>query len=85
MWKRDRALVLGYERPDAWKALDTINCPTLLVRGADSTLLTHDVALRMRARISNCQLVELTNAGHWCYDENLKEFENALLEFLGKA
>ena len=85
VWKRDRALVLGYERPDAWEALDRIGCPTLLVRGADSTLLTHNVAVRMRERIPTCQLVELSNAGHWCYDENPAEFEKAVLGFLGKG
>lgn len=30
VWKRDRALILNYERPDAWEALDKIGCPTLL-------------------------------------------------------
>ena len=85
VWKRDRALVMGYERPDAWEALNRIGCPTLLMRGADSPLLTHDVAVRMRERIPTCQLVELPNAGHWCYDENPQEFEKAVLGFLGKG
>ena len=85
VWKRDRALILGYERPDAWEALGSIGCPTLLVRGTDSTLLTHDVAVRMRERIPSCELVELANAGHWCYDENPAEFERAVLGFLGKG
>ncbi len=84
-WKRDRALVLGYERPDAWEVLDKIGCPTLLVRGANSPLLIHDVAVRMRVRIPNCQLAELGDAGHWCYDENPADFEKAVLGFLGKA
>ncbi len=85
VWKRDRALVLGYERPDAWEALGKIGCPTLLVRGADSPLLTHNVAERMQERIPNCELVELPNAGHWCYDENPADFQQAVLEFLATS
>ena len=84
-WKRDRALVLGYERPDAWDALDKITCPTLLVRGSDSTLLTRDVATRMQKRIPDCRLEEVPNGGHWCYDENPEAFERGLLNFLSKA
>lgn len=84
-WKRDRALVFGYERPDAWEALDKITCPTLLVRGAESTLLTKEVAVRMQKRIQNCRLEELPNSGHWCYDENPRAFDQALLDFLGKS
>ena len=83
-WKRDRALVFGYERPDAWDALDKIACPTLLVRGSDSTLLTRDVAIRMQKRVPDCRLEELPNSGHWCYDENPEAFDKALLGFLGK-
>lgn len=84
-WKRDRALVMGYERPDAWDALDKIVCPTLLVRGVSSPILTHEVAVRMEKRIPNCRLVELPNAGHWCYDENPAEFERTVRAFLRRS
>ncbi len=83
VWKRDRALVMGYERPDAWAYLDGIACPTLLVRGAQSTLLIHDVAERMQRRIPNCQFVEVPGGAHWCYDENPGGFLSALRGFLG--
>ena len=84
-WKRDRALVFGYERPDAWDALDKIACPTLLVRGSDSTILTRDVAIRMQKRIPDCRFEEFPDSGHWCYDENPEAFDKALLGFLGKS
>ncbi len=83
IWKRDRNLVTTYERPEAWKYLDDITCPTLLIRGTQSSLLTHEVAVRMQQRIPHCQLVELDGAGHWCYDEAPGEFENAMKRFLG--
>ena len=50
-WKRDRNLVLKYERPDAWDYLPRISVPTMIVRGSDSTLLTRPVAEKMAASI----------------------------------
>ena len=47
-WKRDRNVVDHYDRPDAWSHLPRISVPTLIVRGAESTLLRADVARRMR-------------------------------------
>ncbi len=83
VWKRDRALVLGYERPDAWGYLDNITCPTLLVRGAHSPLLTGDIAVRMQERLPRCELVELDGGGHWGHEENPVDFERAVKQFLG--
>lgn len=82
-WKRDRALVTNYERPDAWKYLSRIAVPTLLVRGAESDLLTAPVAERMQEAIPRCTLVELKGSGHWCYDEQPDAFEEAINAFLG--
>lgn len=84
-WKRDRALVLNYQRPDAWEGLRRIQCPTLIVRGAQSPLLTHPVAQRMQESIPNARLVELAGVGHWCYDEDPHGFLRAVLRFLGKG
>jgi preprotein translocase subunit Sec63 len=50
--KRDRDLVLKYERPDAWEHLSHIAVPTLIVRGAESTLLIADVATRMQQQVA---------------------------------
>ncbi|HEX9174511.1 MAG TPA: alpha/beta hydrolase [Telluria sp.] len=47
-----------------WAAYDKIRCPTLLVRGALSDLLSHETALTMTARGPKPQLVEIPNVGH---------------------
>lgn len=47
-----------------WAAYDAIACPTLLVRGADSDLLTRDTAARMLARGPRPELVEIAGTGH---------------------
>ena len=47
-----------------WAAYDAISCPTLLVRGAESDLLTRDVAKAMTQRGPKARLVELAGVGH---------------------
>jgi len=47
-----------------WAAYDAIRCPTLLVRGANSDLLSHATAQQMLTRGPKPQLVEIAGTGH---------------------
>jgi pimeloyl-ACP methyl ester carboxylesterase len=47
-----------------WSAYDTITCPTLLVRGSHSDLLTTQVAQQMTQRGPRARLVEIEGVGH---------------------
>jgi pimeloyl-ACP methyl ester carboxylesterase len=47
-----------------WGAYDAITCPTLLVRGAESDLLSAETARMMTARGPRPQLVEIPGVGH---------------------
>lgn len=47
-----------------WTAYDAIACPTLLVRGAESDLLSSEVAHAMTARGPKAKLVEFPGVGH---------------------
>ncbi|MYM72683.1 alpha/beta fold hydrolase [Duganella sp. FT134W] len=47
-----------------WAAYDAITCPTLLVRGADSDLLSPETAKLMTERGPKAQLVEIPHVGH---------------------
>jgi len=47
-----------------WELYDAIRCPTLLVRGAESDLLTRDVAEAMTRRGPRARLVEIPGVGH---------------------
>jgi pimeloyl-ACP methyl ester carboxylesterase len=49
---------------ELWPLYDGIACPTLLLRGAASDLLTHDAALQMSARGPRARLVEVAGVGH---------------------
>lgn len=47
-----------------WAAYDAISCPTLLVRGAESDLLTREAAQQMTQRGPKPTLVEIAGVGH---------------------
>jgi pimeloyl-ACP methyl ester carboxylesterase len=47
-----------------WQRYDTLRCPTLLIRGADSDLLLHETAQAMTQRGPKARLVELPGVGH---------------------
>ncbi|MGI4849439.1 MAG: alpha/beta fold hydrolase [Janthinobacterium lividum] len=47
-----------------WAAYDAIRCPTLLVRGAHSDLLSAETAAAMSQRGPRAHVVEIANAGH---------------------
>jgi len=47
-----------------WMAYDALKCPTLVLRGADSDLLTRETALAMTQRGPKARLHEFANVGH---------------------
>jgi pimeloyl-ACP methyl ester carboxylesterase len=47
-----------------WAAYDQLTCPTLLIRGADSDLLSAETARAMTQRGPSARLVELPGIGH---------------------
>jgi pimeloyl-ACP methyl ester carboxylesterase len=49
---------------DMWEVWEKVQCPTLILRGAESDILTREAAERMRDGRSGVTLVELPGAGH---------------------
>jgi pimeloyl-ACP methyl ester carboxylesterase len=47
-----------------WELYDRLRCPTLVVRGEHSDLLTHDTLAEMRARGPRPQTAEVRGVGH---------------------
>jgi pimeloyl-ACP methyl ester carboxylesterase len=47
-----------------WQAYERVQCPTLLLRGAHSDLLSHDTAVAMTQRGPKARLVEIEGVGH---------------------
>lgn len=50
--------------PDLWPLWDAIRCPTLVLRGADSDLLSPATAAQMQRRGPQARLVEFAHVGH---------------------
>ena len=49
---------------DLWASARLVRCPTLIVRGAESDILSPAVAHRLRDTIPGAQLVDLPQVGH---------------------
>ena len=47
-----------------WHSYEAVRCPTLLLRGAESDLLTRETALAMTQRGPKARLVEFAGVGH---------------------
>jgi non-heme chloroperoxidase len=85
-WKVDAAGLGAHPRfrepPDSmWAAIDQIKCPTLLVRGAESDLLTSDMATRLAER-ARAQLVTIPGAGHSIAGDRPDDFFAAVRDHL---
>ncbi len=87
-WKYDRALremmrAGGRRDPiDLWEPLGRIACPTLLVRGAESDILSPEIAKTMLERLPDGRLVEVEGAGHTVPGDRPREFARVVRSFL---
>jgi len=88
-WKYDRALRdavrTGRWRDtlDLWPLWRAVACPTLLVRGADSDVLSPEIAKRMLEANPSATLVEIPGAGHTVPGDQPAAFQALVAEFLG--
>ena len=87
-WRYDLAIRearrqgISTPQEDLWPALSKITCPTLIVRGTETDLLTREVAERMVGTFPNAQLVEISRAGHMVFEDNPEDFIAAVRNFL---
>ena len=80
----------GYKFDPAWFALPArprpdlglIRCPTLLVRGSESTLLTPEAARSFVDEVANARLVEIPDAGHHVLVDQPERLLGCLGDFL---
>jgi pimeloyl-ACP methyl ester carboxylesterase len=61
---REMQVASGGKDVEMWPVYDGVACPTLLLRGETSDLLTHDAALQMTRRGPRARLVEVPGVGH---------------------
>lgn len=87
-WKFDPAIreqrIAGTAAPavDLWPALPAIPCPTLVVRGSETDLLTPETAQRMIDALPRGELVEIARAGHMVFEDNPDDFIAAVQNWL---
>jgi esterase len=87
-WKYDKALRdmmrSGGRRDtvDLWEPLARISCPTLIVRGAASDILSPDIAKRMLETLPDGRLVEVAGAGHTVPGDQPDAFARAVRAFI---
>jgi pimeloyl-ACP methyl ester carboxylesterase len=87
-WRYDKALrAPGRQiaRPDpeaGWATLRRITAPTLLVRGAQSDVLSVETAERMVREIPDCRMVTVQNSGHSIPLDNPRGLIEAVQTFL---
>ena len=65
----DPAIAKDFKYPwlyplDLWKYWDAITVPTLIIHGAKSDLLSHELTLEMRKRNRNAELFRFDDCGH---------------------
>jgi pimeloyl-ACP methyl ester carboxylesterase len=87
-WKYDRRHLAegSFERMRARlgeleRMLDTVACPVLVVRGAESDVLSHDDAERLVTRLPDARLAEVAGAGHTVQGDNPRDLAHVVDEF----
>ena len=91
-WKYDPVFRRGPLRPPKdqapllWQAWQKVACPVLLIRGAESDVISPEVAQRMQGMLlGRARLVQVPHAGHLVTGDNPPAFEAALRAFLGEV
>jgi pimeloyl-ACP methyl ester carboxylesterase len=74
----DQALIDRY-----WRAVETIACPIMEVRGAESILVSDETVERMKRVGKEVSAVEVAGAGHVVSVDKPREFIEATRSFLG--
>jgi pimeloyl-ACP methyl ester carboxylesterase len=67
-----------------WEQVHQIRCPTLLVRGAQSAILSRETAARFVREVPGSTVVEVPGAGHSVMGDNPTGFISAVRPFLAR-
>ena len=87
-WRYDLAIReqrrqgISAPQADLWPELPKITCPSLIVRGTGTDLLSPEIAQRMVETMPDATLVEVQRAGHMVFEDNPPDFIAAVKGFL---
>ncbi len=87
-WRIDQAIFDPNLKPDnpqqTWALLSQIRCPTLILRGGESDVLSVDTCQKMLTHIPDSQWVDIPGAGHMVLEDNPEACNAALLDFFNR-
>jgi pimeloyl-ACP methyl ester carboxylesterase len=88
-WKLDMAGIAAARQSgdpagavDLWECVESLRCPTLVIRGAQSDFLPAQTCAEMAERQPLLRWAEVPNAGHYVHDDNPAAFTRLVLDFL---
>lgn len=86
VYKFDPAIggAAGRDPEALWFAVGRLRCPTLLVRGGESNILTAEGAARFLRTVSGSRMAEVPGAGHSVMGDNPGGFLAAVRPFLAR-
>lgn len=64
-----------------WQIVAQIKCPTLIIRGSDSFVLSRGVAQKMKATIARAELAEIEGASHGIHVDKPDELKEVVERF----
>lgn len=67
---------------DLWACVESLRCPTLVVRGAESDFLSAETCAEMAARQPRLRWHTVSSAGHYVHDDNPEEYVDVVTRFL---
>jgi len=80
--QHDREVLRHFDRYDLWPCLGDIVCPTLVIRGQESRVMSRQAAEAMSRAIPEGRFVEIPEAAHPVYTDNAAGFQQAVFDFL---
>ena len=90
-WKYDKALRAperGFQASalfNLWDDVHAIRCPTLIIKGGESDILSAESADKLQATIPGSRVAVVPGAGHSVMGDNPTAFVAAVREFLGET
>lgn len=85
-WKYDPAFLSGRRSRsnaiDLWSAIKTIPTPTLLQYGAESNVVSRELAERMGETMQRCTVERVEGAGHGLFTDQPEVFASSVERFL---
>ena len=87
-WRHDQEGIakarLTFPSIDLWPAVESLNCPTLFIKGGLSDFLSAETLQQIRVKKHHVQAVEIAGASHYVHDDQTEQFNQTVQDFLNQ-